>query len=422
MTTPNDLAVAETATEEAVTPLWIEVDSDDVPFIVNGLLEHACGLGVSDLFFSAEEHFYAVVGRYVGLWQPLSQLSTEMGRRAIAHLKSIADMNIAEHRRPQDGRWMFQRTNGESVDLRISSLPTMYGEDCTVRLLLRNSQLLLLDKLGLAQRDHNCLLLMLNNPSGLILVTGPTGCGKTTTLYACLNYLNTGQRKINTIEDPIEYSLLGVRQSQVNPVIDLHFADLLRSVLRQAPDVIMIGEIRDKETAAIAVRAANSGHLVLATLHAPIAAAAVQSMLSFGVHPYQLAGCLLGCLAQRLVRTLDPQTRVAYDLGMVPGVFDEVKQWLLPGEGTMIYGPPPEPQGMVLGYSGRTGVFEVMPISPAIRTLIMQGEPTPLLQQQATQEGLIEMRKGALLKVARGETSIEEVFRAIPAEYLSVEG
>jgi type II secretory ATPase GspE/PulE/Tfp pilus assembly ATPase PilB-like protein len=408
-------------TEEANAALWIEVESDDVPFVVNGLLEHACGLGVSDLFFCAEEYYYGVSGRYVGLWHPLSQLSTDMGKRSIAHIKSMAGMNIAEHRHPLDGRWIFHRSNGETVDLRISTLPTMYGEDCTIRLLLRRSQLLSLDRLGLAQRDHNCLLQMLNNPSGLILVTGPTGCGKTTTLYACLNYLNNGQRKINTIEDPIEYSLAGVRQSQVNPIIDLHFAELLRGVLRQAPDVIMIGEIRDKETAAIAVRAANSGHLVLATLHAPIAAAAVQSMLSFGLHPYQLSGCLLGCLAQRLIRTLDQQTRVAYDLGMVPGVFDEVKQWLLPGEGTKIYGPPPDAHGMVLGYSSRTGVFEVMPISPAIRALIMQEQPTPLLRQQAIQEGLIEMRQGALLKVARGETSIEEVFRAIPAEYLNME-
>jgi type II secretory ATPase GspE/PulE/Tfp pilus assembly ATPase PilB-like protein len=262
---------------------------------------------------------------------------------------------------------------------------------------------------------------MLNDPSGLILVSGPTGCGKTTTLYACLNYLNNGQHKINTIEDPVEYALPLVRQSQVNPLIDLHFAELLRGVLRQAPDVIMIGEIRDSETAAIAVRAANSGHLVLATVHAPIAAAAVQSMFSFGAHSYQLASCLLGCISQRLVRTLDPKTKVAYDIGMVPGVFDEVQQWLLPGEGTQIYGPRQVGHGFLHGYSGRTGVFEVMPVSQTIRDLIMQQQPTPVLRHQAAKEGLIEMRLGALMKVARGETSVEEVFRAIPAEYLDVD-
>jgi type II secretory ATPase GspE/PulE/Tfp pilus assembly ATPase PilB-like protein len=183
----------------------------------------------------------------------------------------------------------------------------------------------------------------------------------------------------------------------------------------------MIGEIRDAETAAIAVRAANSGHLVLATVHAPIAAAAVQSMFSFGAHPHQLASCLLGCISQRLVRTLDPKTKIAYDIGMVPGVFDEVKQWLLPGEGTQIYGPRQVGHGVLHGYSSRTGVFEVMPISQTIRDLIMQQQPTPVLRLQAAKEGLIEMRQGALLKVARGETSVEEVFRAIPAEYLDVD-
>jgi type II secretory ATPase GspE/PulE/Tfp pilus assembly ATPase PilB-like protein len=422
MTAPNDTATALPIAEEANTELWIDVESNDVPFVVNGLLEHASGLGVSDLFFCSEEHYCSVAGRYLGLWQPLSQLSTELGKRSIAHIKSIAGMDIAEHRRPLDGRLIFQRSNGETLDLRISTLPTLHGEDCTMRFLLRDRQLLGLEKLGMLQRDHNCLLQLLNNPSGLILVTGPTGCGKTTTLYSCINYLNNGQRKINTIEDPVEYALARVRQSQVNPAIDLHFAELLRGVLRQAPDVIMIGEIRDIETAGIAVRAANSGHLVLATLHAPIAAAAVESMLSFDVHPHQLASCLLGCLSQRLVRTLDPKTKVAYDLDMAPGVFEEVKQWLAPGEGEKIYGPRQDEHGSMLGYSGRTGVFEVMPISQALRTLIMEQQSTPALRHQAIQEGLIEMRQAALLKVARGETSIEEVFRAIPAEYLNVEG
>jgi type II secretory ATPase GspE/PulE/Tfp pilus assembly ATPase PilB-like protein len=409
------------AAEEADTTLWVDVETDDVPFVVNGLLEHATDLRVSDVFFTAEELYTGVAARYLGLWQPMSQLSTEMGKRCIAHIKSMAGMDITERRRPQDGRWIFQRKNGDTVDLRISTVPTLYGEDCSIRLLLRQSQLLMLDKLGLLQRDYNSLLLMLNNPSGLILVTGPTGAGKTTTLYACINYLNNGLRKINTIEDPVEYALVRVRQSQVNPHIDLQFAELLRGVLRQAPDVIMIGEVRDLETAAIAVRAANSGHLVLATLHAPIAAAAVQSMLTFGIHPYQLASCLLGSVAQRLIRTLDPKTKVPYDMSMAPGVFDEVKKWLAPGEGETIYGPRNDEHGTTSGYTGRTGVFEVMPVSQALRQLIMQQAPTSVLRRQAIADGMIEMRQAALLNVARGETSIEEVFRAIPSEYLNVE-
>jgi type II secretory ATPase GspE/PulE/Tfp pilus assembly ATPase PilB-like protein len=408
------------AAEEADDALWIDVESADVPFVVQGLLEHASSLNVSDMFFCAEENYLSVSARHLGLWQPMSQVSSEMGKRCIAHIKSMANMDVTERRRPLDGRWIFQRTSGETIDLRISTLPTLYGEDCTIRLLLRENQLLSIDGLGLLQRDHNYLLQMLNNPSGLILVTGPTGSGKTTTLYACVSYLNSGQRKINTIEDPIEYALVRVRQSQINPVVDVGFADLLRGVLRQAPDVIMIGEVRDMETAAIAVRAANSGHLVLATLHAPIAAAAVASMLTFGIHPYQLASCLLGCIAQRLVRTLDVKTKVPYDMSMAPGIFDEVKRWLTPGDGKVIYGPRQDEHGSSMGYSGRTGVFEVMPVSREVRQLIMQQQPTAVLRRRAIEEGMIEMRQAALLKVAQGETSIEEVFRAIPAEYLNV--
>jgi type II secretory ATPase GspE/PulE/Tfp pilus assembly ATPase PilB-like protein len=344
-----------------------------------------------------------------------------MGKRCIAHIKGMAGMDVTERRRPLDGRWIFERKNGETIDLRISTLPTLYGEDCTIRFLLRQTQLLSLDHLGLMQRDHNYLLQLLNNPSGLILVTGPTGSGKTTTLYGCVSYLNNGQRKINTIEDPIEYALVRVRQSQINPMINVGFADLLRGVLRQAPDVIMIGEVRDVETAAIAVRAANSGHLVLATMHAPIAAAAVQSMLTFGIHPYQLASCLLGSIAQRLVRTLDPKTKVPYDMSMAPGTFDEVKRWLAPGDGEVIYGPRQDEHGNSQGYIGRTGVFEVMPVTRDLRQLIMQQQPTGVLRKKAIDEGMIEMRQAALLKVARGDTSIEEVFRAIPSEYLNVE-
>jgi type II secretory ATPase GspE/PulE/Tfp pilus assembly ATPase PilB-like protein len=410
------------AVEAVDTSMWIDVTSDDVPSVVHGLLEHACGLPASDVFFCAEEHYYSISGRCLGLWQPLSQLSKEIGKRSIAHIKSMADMDIAEHRRPQDGRWILERASGEIVDLRINTLPTLHGEDCTMRLLMRDMQLLDVDKLGLLQRDLNSLYQMLNNPSGLILVTGPTGSGKTTTLYACLNYLNNGLRKINTIEDPVEYALPRVRQSQIYPAIDLHFAELLRGVMRQAPDVIMIGEIRDTETANIAVRAANSGHVVLATLHAPIAAAAIQSMLSFGVHSYQLASSLLGCIGQRLIRTLDPASKIAYDMSMAPGLFEEVKPWLNPGEGETIYGPRQDAPGTFRGYTGRTGVFEVMPVTPGMRALIMQQQPTPILRRQAVQDGTIEMRQAALLKVARGETSIEEVFRAIPAEYLDVEG
>ena len=241
------------------------------------LLEHAANTDISDVFFTTNENHVEVLGRHFGILQQLSMLPSDMGRRCIAHIKKLAGMEVAEYLRPQSGRWIA-RKNNRVIDVRLNIIPTIHGEELALRLLLRDSHLLAIDALGLAPRDLNQILGLVNSPSGLILVTGPTGAGKTTTLYACLQYLNSGNRKIHTIEDPIEYVLPGIRQSQVNPSLGVGFAELLRSVLRQAPDVIMIGEIRDAETAEIAVQAANSGHLVLTTLHSPTASGAIESM------------------------------------------------------------------------------------------------------------------------------------------------
>lgn len=414
-----DASVTEPTTRDE--PLWIDIHESDAAAIVAQLLKHACSFGVSDLFFCSEERIVTVRARHLGILQRITWLPLDIGRRCLSHIKTLAGMDIAERRRPLDGRWLFRFDDEQAVDVRINTLPTLYGEDCAMRILDRQNQLLGLDSLGLLQRDQNYLVQLLNNPSGLILVTGPTGSGKTTTLYGCIGYLNDGRRKINTIEDPVEYALLGIRQSQVNAAIDLGFAEILRAVLRQAPDVIMIGEIRDPETAAIAVRAATSGHLVLATLHAPVAAAAVQSMLNFGVSAPQLANCLIGVIAQRLIRTLDPQTKIPYEIGMAAHVFEEVKAWLEPGQGETIFGPVHDRFGQTLGYSGRTGVFEVMRLSSGLRQLISQQQSVQALRHMAVAEGMIEMRQAALLAVARGDTSIEEVFRSIPSDYLVAE-
>jgi type II secretory ATPase GspE/PulE/Tfp pilus assembly ATPase PilB-like protein len=271
------------------------------------------------------------------------------------------------------------------------------------------------------RRDYNHLVQLLSNSSGLLLVTGLAGSGKTTTLYACLRDLNTGERKINTIEDPIEYAIDGLRQSQVNMKLDIGFAELLRSVLRQAPDVIMIGEIRDAETADTAVRAANSGHLVLATLHAPVAAGAIQSMLRLGVHSHFLSSSLLGVIAQRLMRTLCPKCKVAFDMSQAPHTFEEVRPWLESGQGENLYGPKGCRDCYMTGYAGRTGVFEVLSVTGGIRKLIDDKASTHVIRKKALEEGLIEFRHSAMLKVAQGETSIEEVIRVVPSEYLTGE-
>ena len=235
---------AATNHDEAAKSLQLSVEDLDVQETVAKILDHCATLQVSDVFFSTDETHVSVRVRHWGLLRLVTMLPADDGRRCITHIKAMSGMEISERRRPLDGRWIYERDT-VTIDLRVNSIPTLYGEDLTMRLLPRDSGLLKLDSIGLVRGDYNQMLGLLTKPGGLVLVTGPTGSGKTTTLYACLAKLNNGERKINTIEDPIEYAMVNVRQSQVNPRIDLGFADLLGSVLRQSPDIIMIGEIRD---------------------------------------------------------------------------------------------------------------------------------------------------------------------------------
>jgi type II secretory ATPase GspE/PulE/Tfp pilus assembly ATPase PilB-like protein len=388
---------------------------------VASLVDHAVKLPASDLYFGVNENHVTVSVRHLGIVRLLTILSPDLGKRCISYIKAMAGMDLAEMRRPLDGRWVRQVDGGARVDMRISTIPTLHGEDATIRLLVYETGIQPIDQLGMSPRQVADLLWMLSSPSGLILVTGPTGSGKTTTLYACLKQLNDGQRKINTIEDPVEFAVSGLRQSQVNTKLEVGFPELLRSILRQTPDVIMIGEIRDPVTAETAVHAASSGQLVLATLHAPIAAGAVQTMLSLGAHPHFLSTSLLGVVAQRLVRALCPNCRERIEIGEVPGSFEDIRHWLEPGQGEALYAAKGCPKCHLTGYASRTGVFEVLRTSRDMRRLIAEGQPTRVLRQQAVEEGFVELRRAALLRVARGETSAEEVLRAIPSEYLGIE-
>jgi type II secretory ATPase GspE/PulE/Tfp pilus assembly ATPase PilB-like protein len=382
------------------------------------LIDHAVDMGASDLFLVSNEQHIAALVRHLGIVMPITTETTENGRRITTHLRNMAGMDVNDRRRPADGRYIYRREDGNTVDLRINSIPTMYGEDVAIRLLVRDHAILNLDRLGMDPIQLMEYRQLLANPSGMILITGPTGSGKTSTLYASLMALNDGRKKINTIEDPVEYAVEGLRQSQVNPAIGMTFAEMLRSVLRQSPDVIMIGEIRDDETARTAVHAANSGILVLATLHAPTAAAAIQSMRGFNIPNHFLSVSLRGIVSQRLVRTLDPVSRMEFDISGAPGTFEEVQGHLQPGEGQKLYAPLPAPSNSMTGYTGRTGVFEVMPMTRPIRTMIAEGKTAREIRDTAITGGMLEFRHTALLKVARGQTSTEEVFRVIPSEVL----
>jgi type II secretory ATPase GspE/PulE/Tfp pilus assembly ATPase PilB-like protein len=382
------------------------------------LIDHAVTIGASDLFLVCDQDALQVLVRHLGIMRKISAIPLEVGRRCIAHIKARAGMDTAEKRRPLDGRWIYTDEQDDSVDLRISIVPTVQGEDVAIRLLPRDTKLHDLLNLGLMAEQLEQVRTMVDSLGGLVLITGPTGAGKTATSYACLQRLNDGQRKINTIDDPVEYIIPGLRQSQVNTAIDVGFKDLLRGVLRQSPDVILIGEVRDTETAQTAVHAGNSGILVFATVHANHAAAAVQTMRSLGVQSHFLSTALRGVIAQRLIRTLCPKCKMSFDLSDAPGTFDEVRAHLQPGEGERLFASRGCDACLQGGYAGRTGVFEVLRITKQIRQMIAEGKTAAEVRQKAMEDKMLSFRQAALLKVAHGETSSEEVFRVIPPEQL----
>jgi len=397
-----------------------ELADMDIESAIDTLVDHVATVGGSDLFIHSDEVSTEIAMRRLGMVERLAIVSPDQGRHMIAFVKAMAGMNITEHRRPLDGRWI-RDTEDRRVDLRINTVATLFGEDLTIRVWDRNVGLKKIDELGMYKKDLNKLETMLSSPSGLILVTGPTGTGKTTTLYACLQHLKDGNRKICTLEDPVEFAVPGIRQAQIAPRIGLDFSQLLRGIMRQSPDIILLGEIRDEETALTAIRAASSGHLVLASLHAPVASAALQSMLALKSNAYFLSSCLLGVIAQRLVRTLCENCRVAFDVTEAPETFQGIQEQLAPGEGEAIYGPTGCEECNGLGYSGRTGIFEIMTLSQRLRKLIKNKSSREEIEAAAIEGGMLEFQRAAMIQVARGVTSAEEILRDVPPEYLGLE-
>ncbi len=385
-----------------------EVDTAPIVVLVNKIIEQAVNERASDIHIEALEDSVRVRFRIDGVMQEMMRYEKELLPAIVARIKIISGMNISEKRAPQDGR-MTQRFDRVEYDIRVSSLPTVFGEKIVMRLASKSA--LTRDKkdLGFPEEELRRFEALVKNPHGIILVTGPTGSGKSTTLYTVLSELNSGDVNIITVEDPVEADVDGINQVQVNEKAGLTFASALRSILRQDPDIIMIGEIRDEETAGIAVKAAITGHLVVSTLHTNSAASTITRMEDMGIEPYLIADSTVGIIAQRLVRRLCPKCKKPHPMN------DMDKQRLhMQGKGTpTIY----EPGGTNCafcngtGFRGRIGVYEIMPLTPEIRRVVAAGGGAEEIQKVALQQGMTTLRRGAAKLVLQGVTSISEVER-----------
>ncbi len=374
--------------------------------LVNLLIARAVEARASDIHIEPFENQLRVRFRIDGVLQEVESPPTRLRHAIISRIKIMAKLNIAERRLPQDGRIKLV-ARGKEVDLRVSTVPAMHGESLVLRILDRSSGVMSFQDLGFDGEMLAGLKQMLDQPNGVVLVTGPTGSGKTTTLYASLLALSTPDKKVLTVEDPIEYQLYGVNQVQVKPQIGMTFASVLRSLLRQDPDIIMIGEIRDIETTQIAMQAALTGHLVLSTLHTNSAAATITRLLDMGAEDYLLTSTLAGVVAQRLVRTLCPRCREDYEV--IPELAERLG--LDVRSPKRLYRAKGCEECNGSGYFGRTAIIEVLPINDDIRALIMKRADARALQNAATQVGMRTMYDDGIRKALAGVTSIEEVVR-----------
>jgi general secretion pathway protein E len=388
---------------------------DDAPIIrlINALLTQAMKESASDIHVEIFESRSVVRLRIDGGLHDVLEPPRALHAAIVSRIKIMAQLDIAEKRLPQDGR-ISLRIGGRPVDVRVSTLPSAHGERVVLRLLDKQSGRLNLGKLGMNTDTLQKLDRLVHQPHGIVLVTGPTGSGKTTTLYAALSQLDTRDLNIMTVEDPIEYDLDGVAQTQVNPRIDMSFSRALRAILRQDPDIVMIGEIRDLETAQIAVQASLTGHLVLATLHTNDAPSAVTRLIDMGVEPFLLASSLLGVLAQRLVRKLCPKCSNLY----TPDTRDKTAI----GLPVNFSGQFRSANGCVecnhRGYNGRTGVHEILVVDAALRKMIHDGQSEQALRTRAMENGMIGLREDAARHVMAGTTTLEEALRVTKDENL----
>ena len=392
----------------------ITADKDDAPIVVyiNKILLDAIKKGASDLHFEPYEKAYRIRFRVDGILTEIAKPPIALASRMAARLKVMSKLDIAERRVPQDGRIKLALSKKKSIDFRVSTLPTMWGEKIVMRILDSSSAMLGIEMLGYEADQKKIYTDALDQPQGMILVTGPTGSGKTVSLYTGLNILNTPERNISTAEDPVEINLEGINQVQINNRAGLTFPNALRSFLRQDPDIVMVGEIRDLETAEIAIKAAQTGHLVLSTLHTNSAAETLTRLLNMGVPAYNVASSVSIIIAQRLARRLCPQCKTEEVLtqsqleeqGFLPDQIDDIKLF-----------KPVGCDHCTKGYKGRVGVYEVIKISPDTARIIMDGGSALDIAKQCQREGYNNLRQSGLVKAVKGVTSLEEINRITTA-------
>ena len=414
----EDLEARAGAGEDEATPIELrdireQVDAAPVIKLVNGIIARAADESASDIHFEPQAKDLLIRFRHDGVLHEIMTIPKRLQAGVLSRLKIMADLDIAERRVPQDGR-IGLIVGGRPIDMRVASLPTVYGEKIVIRLLDRSNAMLRLEDLGFSDLALARYTRSYTKPYGAVLVTGPTGSGKSTTLYGTLNILNIPEKNIITVEDPVEYRLAGINQVQINPKAGLTFASGLRSILRCDPDIIMIGEIRDKETAQIAVESALTGHLVLSTLHTNDAPGALSRLTEMGVEPFLTASAVDCVIAQRLVRRLCEYCKEAYPttremLERLDFAEEVVDGW----KDVTLHRAVGCNRCNNTGYKGRLGIYEIMPVTEAIERLIVERKSADEIMRVAAAEGMVTLRQDGLERVIQGMTTIEEISRVI---------
>ena len=384
----------------------LEVTTAPIVKLINSIIEQAIDMRSSDIHIEPCGEDIRIRFRIDGDLNEIMRVSITSLPAIVTRIKIMGKMNIAEKRVPQDGR-VETKVNGNEIDIRISTIPTVYGEKVVLRLLDRSNFMFSKDELGFTKENLESFDRILGQPYGMILVTGPTGSGKTTTLYAVLKELNRDDKNIITIEDPVEYKLRGINQVQINPKAGLTFASGLRSILRQDPDIIMVGEIRDSETAEIAVRAAITGHLVMSTLHTNDSASSIIRLVDMGVEPYLVSSAIIGVVSQRLVKELCPDCKISYEAS-----YSEKYLLGLDTDKNIILYKPKGCNKCNNGYKGRRAVHEIMTVDENMRQLIDKGVSIDKLRISAEKQGMVSLLEGSVNLALKGWTTVDEVFKA----------